>query len=90
MLEQSPIDDKIQKKEGINEKKKYIYIYIYTYVPAKPLQTNDLAFPGRAAVAAKYECVSNFIPLPRIVVLNNRANWPILKKAAAARLTKRA
>jgi hypothetical protein len=72
------------------KKKKYIYIYIYTYVPAKPLQTNDLAFPGRAAVAAKYECVSNFIPLPRIVVLNNRANWPILKKAAAARLTKRA
>jgi hypothetical protein len=40
MLEQSPIDDKIQKKEGINEKKK-IYIYIYIYVRTSKAATNQ-------------------------------------------------
>jgi hypothetical protein len=38
MLEQSPIDDKIQKKEGINEKKN---IYIYIYVRTSKAATNQ-------------------------------------------------
>lgn len=55
-----------------------------------PPHTRFLASLGKAAAAARKECVNKFNPDPNTVVATNKAKLPRWKKKPAARLYSRA